>query len=322
MHSDSVQVDEKDMNKASDIEKEFSVVEREMALAQFDLVKIIENPVTGHQIYMKQVDCNNHEEFVKQIKFAKRRSKVTIKSINKYFDFTSMNQRHGFSKTVWVRHFFEIPKTYLSQVIQRNPAVSSSIFLTELLYQMIETGVELQKVGLGHGFITPDYISFHEPTKFKLVDNFKYPSSFKMAQLEISERTFKYASPEVYQKVKSKESLDRTNMPKHDVFCLGLLMVDMALGASETQIYNDDGTFNFSVLKTRKEQFKDKFTDGFNSLLAYTVIENMLDYDHATRLDWITLQKRLPPYSDVQRYFKDEYKISSSMSCYQSKNIP
>ena len=38
---------------------------------------------------------------------------------------------------------------------------------------MIEAGAALQEIDVSHGNISPDYISFKEPTSFRLVDNFR-----------------------------------------------------------------------------------------------------------------------------------------------------
>ena len=320
MQRDITEVYPEDQNKTSDIERDFTKVHTKYE-PQFGQVEVLENPKDGHQIYMKQEDFESVEAFDHRLMYVKKRRVVQSHTLNGYLDFTSNLQSKGFSKKIWVRHFFEIPKKYLSVLIEMNhPSISCSIFLTELLYQITKAGAQLQEKGIAHGSISDEFISIKEPHNFKLIDNFSSLGSFDHAVQRIVRGEVKYTSPEVFQKVKSKEPLDRINMSKHDVFCFGLLMLRIALGPKVQDIYNKrDGTFNFSLFTSYKNEFQYIFREKQNTLLAFTVTENMLEYDHTTRLDFISLLKKIPKHSQIKAFFGENYKLKVNASFYDRK---
>jgi hypothetical protein len=313
------QLTPEDANRASNIEKDFVRVGIN-TLPQLGEVVIVEDPAKGIQHYMIEHSYNNPQLFEREVAFAKRRKLANSPFLNRYIDFTtSYSKGRGGG---WIRHFAEIPKKILGGLVDtRDPALSTSIFMTELLYQMIDAGAALQDVGLAHGNISADYISFKEPCNFKLVDNFTSLGSLEDIRQRIVSKTHRYVSPEVFQKVMSNESLERINIIKHDVFCLGLLLLQMGTGCSIKDVYNFDGTFNRSKFKVLQDDFVNHYRSQENRLLAYTVIENMLDIDHNSRLDFKGLKKKLPPLKDVARYFQEEYHLEPGMSCLEFPDL-
>lgn len=306
-----------DFNRRSDVERDFTRVGM-VSLGELGTANLLENPRTGGQILMFHLEYQNMQQMEPQIRYAKSRMPVNSPYLNKYFDFTTNTCKNPHTGQYWFRHFAEMPKVYLSQALADSRyanVASSSIFLTELLYQIIMAGESLERAGLSHGCISPEYVSFIEPHTFKLAENLNSPSSLRTIQGLILNQKFKYCSPEVFQSVMMGQPLDRINISKHDVFCLGLMIMHMALNFDLNEIYNQDGTFNRPRLKQMKDVFVRKYREMDNRLLAYTVAENMLEMDAGSRLDFKSLKTRLPSLKEVDQFLKKDYELSQHQSC-------
>jgi hypothetical protein len=312
-----IKLQDDDFNRRSDVEKDYTRVGL-ISLGDIGSANLLENPRTGGQILMFHHEYQNMQQMEAQLAYAKSRSTVKSHHLNCYFDFTSNTKRNPYTGQFWVRHFAEMPKVYLSQILADSRyanVASSSIFLTQLLYQIIMAGESLEKVGLSHGCISPEYISFIEPHTFRLAENLSCPSSIKMIENLIKNRMFKYTSPEVFQLVMMGQPSDRVNVSKHDVFCLGLMIMHMALNFDLNEIYNQDGTFNIPRFKQMKEVFVRKYREMDNRLLAYTVAENMLEMDVGSRLDFKALKTKLPSLKEVNQFLQKDYQLNQNHSC-------
>ena len=314
-----LQLTAEDHNRHSETEKN-NVRVGFQQVPQVGTVEIVENPSTGEQKYLIANTFNSTNEFEDQLKFGRRRILAISPYLNRYFDFTSSNDRKVPPFKPWVRHFSEIPKKLLSQLIDaKDEAVRSSVFLTQLLYQIVDAGAALQDVGLAHGNISGSFIAFREPSNFKLIDNFRSLGSLQQASEEILNKTFVYTSPELFQKVMSKERIDRLNVGKHDVFCFGLLLLHLATGCKASDIFNSDGTINISNFYQSIGLFERTYRDMDNRLLAYTVTEKMLQFDTSSRSDFKSIKKSLPPLAEVNRFLQNEYHLSQDMSCHDCR---
>lgn len=303
-----------DMNRKSAIEKNGAVV----ALSNtpdFGEVKVIENPMTSRQTYMKENTIRDFDSFEREVLYAKKRleAQEDCPHLSKYHDFTTIEG--GAIAPYIVRHFVDIPKVFLSQVMKTNhPLLSSSIFLTKLLYAMIGAGAALESKQLAHGNISPEFISFKEPGIFKLVDNLKSVGSLQGASECIKNKNVVYTSPELFRKVLGNQSLDHLSMIKHDVFCLGVLFLHLGTGMDPKRLFNYDGTFDWAHFNSMKNAFKERFCRKENTLLSHLVTEDMLQHEPNSRMSFINLQKILPPWSDVEKYFNEEMEVNDEVN--------
>lgn len=85
---------------------------------------------------MKEHIFPNVKMFEDDVVYAKKRLKTRSPFLNRYFDFTSSSIKlPDKGRSRWVRHFFEIPKTYLTPIVESgDPVVKSNVFLTQLMY--------------------------------------------------------------------------------------------------------------------------------------------------------------------------------------------
>jgi hypothetical protein len=257
--------------------------------------------------------------YINDLLYAKKRSQAKSVYLNKYCDFTSFTDRQDSDKRV-IRHFLKLPSSFLSQAVETNKNyMMNSIFLTKLLYSMIEAGSALQRADLAHGNICGKCILFKEPCNFKLLDHFSCLNPYEYFE-QLSQKTDQktrylgYLSPEVYIKIANKDKFDRINVAKHDVFCLGLLLLELGTNSTIHDAYNSDGTFNKSRFEMLVNEFSSNVASTNNKLLLTAVTDFLLQFDPNSRLDFIGLQKRLPPFDEIEKYFKDHLKILPNTS--------
>ena len=305
-----------DMNRRSEVERVFcksnAVSFKEIACHTI----LIENPMTQEQRLLVEGrhPRGGSQAFTSDLLYAKKRVQAVSPFLNIYYDFTAFSDPLDGDKKV-IRHFVALPRGFLSEALRVNKShMMNSVFLTKLLYSMIEAGCALQDADLAHGNITANSILFEEPCVFKLLDHFSSLNPveyFERLSRESDQkaRALGYLSPEVYIKIINKDRFDKINVAKHDVFCLGLLLLELGTDRTIYDTYNSDGTFNKSKFENLLNEFRANMVTANNKLLLAAVTDLLLQFDHNSRLDFIGLKKRLPAFEEVEKYFKDHLHI-------------
>ncbi len=315
------QVTAHDMNKRSEVERIFC---KSNAIAIKELSShtiLIENPMSQDQLLLveNRYPRGGNQAYMNDLLYAKKRARATSPFLNAYQDFTSFADPLDGDKRV-IRHFVDLPRSFLSDAVQTHKSLMmNSVFLTKLLYSMIEAGCSLQEADLAHGNISCKSILFEEPCVFKLIDHFACLNPFEFferlsQQTDQKKRVLGYLSPEVYIKIANKDKFDKIHVAKHDVFCLGLLLLELGTDKTIHNTYNSDGTFNKSKFDMLVNEFRNNMASTKNKLLVAAVTDLLLQFDPNSRLDFIGLQKRLPPFEEIEKYFKDHLQIHPNTS--------
>lgn len=325
MRSKEIRILPEDLDRRSEIER-LHCKSRRHDVREIELpIEIVQNPMNSHCLYMVQRNFNKSEtsSLHNEIKYAKKRLNAKSKHLLKYHDFTSFNNM-ALDNMHSVRHFIDPTDPFLSTILLNEEAEgrlsdlriasSSSVFLTKLLYAIIDAGSALQEVGLAHGRICPQVITIKEPCTIKLVDNFRNLCCTQETNQYLSELRLEYMSPEFYSKLKKKEKASNLNLVKNDVFCLGLVILELATGTSIKGFLNQDGTFNESIYISSIQEFKRIMIEKNNRLLASTVSEELLQLDSSLRRDFTTIKKRLPKYEDIEKYLQEHEMLDPNAS--------
>lgn len=82
-------------------------------------------------------------------------------------------------------------------------------------------------------------------------------------------------SPELWRKLKAKESSVKYDAYKNDIFSLGMVLLEIVTGLNLQEVYEQNGEFNWNQLSVYVKAFKNKCGDVIPHL--YNAVYMMLN---------------------------------------------
>ena len=292
-------------NRVSKVEENFVVLKKYQD-HRFGPVSIIQVPGNQKKLMVREKTFGSKGELTTEIYAAKKRIGINDPHLLALVDYSTGERSDFCASFYWIKLFFEFPDHDIDQEIRRRAKFNlvgfNSSELTHMLYNVVQGGAALNKVGLYHGDICPQTIEMDNPSSYKLVERFgdlAKPEDFQHSR--IIKGGDSYAAPELYARFKlpSKIKEQAPNMATADVFSLGMTLLRAGTDNPIQGVYAANGSIDFQRLDQLKRNFVARFPE--NNLLVSTVCA-MLEADPKLRpRDFVSMEQELPPYAVVQQ---------------------
>ena len=168
-----------------------------------------------------------------------------------------------------------------------------------LLYDTLNGMYHLQKIGYVHGKFGPEWVA-KTLSGYAVMED---PLNNNELPQNLNEKKHVYLSPEARRAaVKHLPPSSTYNIPKADVFAIGLFVLEAAL-LRRLNDYLDPVSTSPKLLGEALEEFGHLYRD--NKLLVSSV-NNMLELDPEMRPDFKELLTKMPEYELVKEHFDIE----------------
>lgn len=253
---------------------------------------------------IKEKVVGSKGEATEEISALKMRLEMNDMNLMKLAGFSTQTIRNLCSTSYIIKAYYEFPRTDVNKEISdlRRSGVSfADSELVHMAYQILSGLNCLHQMGLAHGDIRPELISYdRQRLHFELMDRLGDSTTLEKCQMNnIVKQKSMFISSQLYRKIKSGDKKIVYDPQKNDVFALGLVLLYAGLGTSVQSIYLKDGSIEKRQIHECIMNFDIRYSDA-NPLIC-ALVKAMLQLEEEGRRDVRTILKELPSYGKYSR---------------------
>lgn len=195
-----------------------------------------------------------------------------------------------------VRIFIPYPQEDLKQKKIRyfnNYKCFSNYEMMEILYDLIEGMNHLNQLGFDHGLIRPEMI-VKSLKGYAIMDN-----PHKVEYFNLKKDFEIYLSPEGFECAIKKQTIN-FDLMMHDVYVVGLILLELGIGNSIRDIYEND-TFHQSKVYLYLNLLRKRYP---KNILLWSTIEKMLSFSPLDRPSFHKIKTTIPSKMVISKYFQ------------------
>jgi len=280
---------------------------REISDPRFGKCKLFKDPSTNNLYLCLSRLFPDRQEGIRKLKVVERRVTHANQHYIPISDFDLEKIEHFCSSTAILRLYIPYIEDDLAKELYDRVQESISMTnyeITILLHNMVSGLAHMEKLGITHGRLGPEYILKYKD-RFVVMDN---PIADNYTPISLANRKNIYLSPEAYMNAKNFKK-KTYKVCKADVFSCGLIILEAALLRRPFDLFvSENGKFHIDqkLLNLMIKEVRLKYFD--NNLLT-EILEKMLEYDPDKRPSFRDILNNMPLIEDIEQFYEKEERV-------------
>lgn len=248
----------------------------------------------------------------------KTEKEINHPHIIKLKDFSVSSSSSLCYQSYWFKRYYEAPKQSLSRKLldfHSRGINFSHVHLTVILYDILDALHHLHSQRLFHGQLSSNHISYDsdiwEAKLLLPVDGFADDAAARAYQLErVNIAQALYASPNLYLNLSKDNSDFKPDWEKEDLYSLGLILLEGAVGHSVQELYRQPKKFDVNFLNKCLDELS-RNHEKTNKLLV-TTLKSILKEDISSVPTIALIKRKLPSFDTVKNFMLKNAQVSMS----------